>query len=127
MNASAHFVKSSALLSKNKLHLSQGDAISWDSNTDTPEFQRALQFYSMDAQNPMQTIVTPLRSRNLVDLVGTVYADFVEALDQHELFQLVAFCDFLHLDQFLNLCVTEVSIRIKGKSAAEVREFFKNW
>ena len=109
--ANAHFVESSSLLSN--LHLSKGDSIRWAIDKDIPPFQKALEFYAMDAQNPMPPLQKPLQSSVLSDLVGEQYSEFINALDQTTLFGALLFSTFLDLEKLLDLACAAVAVQIR--------------
>jgi S-phase kinase-associated protein 1 len=71
----------------------------------------------------MTQIQTPLKSSKLEDLVQTFYVEFVK-LDQPLLFELVTASNFMDIKPLLDLTCLAVSISIKGKTAAQLREIF---
>lgn len=72
---------------------------------------------------PMTPIQTPLRSPRLEELVQEWYATFVQ-VPRESLFDMVAAANFMDIKPLLDLTCLAVSILIKGKSAAELREMF---
>ena len=76
--------------------------------------------YQDDEMRPIQT---PLNSNKLEELVQEWYANFVE-VDKNLLFDLVAAANFMDIKPLLDLTCLAVSILIKGKSAAELRQMF---
>jgi S-phase kinase-associated protein 1 len=77
-------------------------------------------YYQEDEMRPIQT---PLNSNKLEELVQEWYADFVK-VDKNLLFDLVAAANFMDIKPLLDLTCLAVSILIKGKSAAELRQMF---
>merc|ERR1712183_1210303 len=71
----------------------------------------------------MTQIQTPLKSSKIEDLVQAWYAEFV-AVDQPLLFELVTAANFMDIKPLLDLTCLAVSISIKGKTAAQLREIF---
>lgn len=71
----------------------------------------------------MTEIETPLKSSKLEDIVQNWYCEFVD-IDQHLLFDLVTAANFMDIKPLLDLTCLAVSIRIKGKTAAQLREIF---
>ena len=71
----------------------------------------------------MTPITTPLKSSKLEELVQPWYAEYVK-VDRTILFDLVAAANFMDIKPLLDLTCLAVSIQIKGRSAAELREMF---
>ena len=71
----------------------------------------------------MTPITTPLKSSKIEELVQPWYADFVK-VEQALLFEMVTAANFMDIKPLLDLTCLAVSILIKGKSAAELREMF---
>jgi hypothetical protein len=116
LELSPHFVSCSGLI--RNLNLCPGDTIHWGDDTDLHPFQKAIEFYAMDAQTPMPAIETPLRSSSLPDLVGPQFAQCIQSMSKPELFAVVAFANFLDMKKLLDAAVLEVT------SARELREIF---
>jgi S-phase kinase-associated protein 1 len=76
--------------------------------------------YKMEEMTPIQT---PLKSNKLDDLVQPWYCAFVK-VDKNTMFDLVAAANYMDIKPLLDLSCLAVSILIKGKSAAELREMF---
>lgn len=71
----------------------------------------------------MTTIESPLKSAKLEDLVQPWYAKYCE-VEQNILFELLAAANYMDIKPLLDLTCLAVSVLIKGKSAAEIREIF---
>lgn len=72
----------------------------------------------------MTPIESPLKSARLEDLIQPWYVDFVNALDEPTLFDLVSASNFMDIKPLLDLTCLAVSIVIKSKSSSELREMF---
>jgi len=92
-------------------------------NVSSEVLRKVIEFGKHYQEEQMTPIQTPLKSSNIDDLVQKWYAQFVE-LEQKQLFELVAAANYLNIKPLLDLTVLAVSILIKGKSAAELREIF---
>lgn len=92
-------------------------------NVSTPILEKVIDYCKHYQEEPMTPIQTPLKSSKLEDLVQSWYADFVK-VDKNVLFDLVAAANFMDIKPLLDLTCLAVSILIKGKSAAELREMF---
>ncbi|VEU37654.1 unnamed protein product [Pseudo-nitzschia multistriata] len=77
--------------------------------------------YTME--EPMEPIQTPLKSSKIEDLVQPWYADFVK-VEQSLLFELTTAANFMDVKPLLDLSCLAVSVSIKGKTAAELRDMF---
>jgi S-phase kinase-associated protein 1 len=92
-------------------------------NVSANVLQKVIEFCKHYQEEPMTSIQTPLKSSKLEDLVQQWYADFVK-IEKNMLFDLVAAANFMDIKPLLDLTCLAVSILIKGKSAAELREMF---
>jgi len=92
-------------------------------NVSSDVLRKVIEFGKHYQEEQMTPIQTPLKSSNIEDLVQKWYSDFVD-LPQKQLFELVAAANYLNIKPLLDLTVLAVSILIKGKSAAELREIF---
>jgi S-phase kinase-associated protein 1 len=84
---------------------------------------KVIEYCKYYQDDEMRTIQTPLTSSRLEDLVQEWYAHFVK-VDKNLLFDLVAAANFMDIKPLLDLTCLAVSILIKGKSAAELRQMF---
>jgi S-phase kinase-associated protein 1 len=93
-------------------------------NVAAPVLQKVIEYcrHHEDVE-PMTTIQTPLKSTKLEDLVQKWYAEYV-AVERDLLFDLVAAANYMDIKPLLDLTCLAVSIIIKGKSAAELRQMF---
>lgn len=71
----------------------------------------------------MTAIESPLKSAKLEELVQPWYAKYCE-VEQNILFELLAAANYMDIKPLLDLTCLAVSVLIKGKSAAEIREIF---
>lgn len=92
-------------------------------NVSTPVLEKVLEYCKHYQEEPMTAIQTPLKSSKLEELVQPWYAEFVK-VPRALLFDLVAAANFMDIKSLLDLTCLAVSILIKGKSAAELREMF---
>lgn len=92
-------------------------------NVSTAVLEKVLEYCRHYQEEPMTPIQTPLKSSKLEELVQSWYADFVK-VPRALLFDLVAAANFMDIKSLLDLTCLAVSILIKGKSAAELREMF---
>jgi len=84
---------------------------------------KVIEYCKHYQEEPMTQIQTPLKSSKLEDLVQPWYAEYVK-VPRNLLFDLVAAANFMDIKPLLDLTCLAVSILIKGKSAAELREMF---
>lgn len=84
---------------------------------------KVIEYCRYYQEDEMRAIQTPLKSNKLEELVQEWYADFVK-VDKNLLFDLVAAANFMDIKPLLDLTCLAVSILIKGKSAAELRQMF---
>jgi S-phase kinase-associated protein 1 len=92
-------------------------------NVSASVLQKVIEFCKHYQEEAMTAIQTPLKSSKLEELVQQWYADFVK-IEKNMLFDLVAAANFMDIKPLLDLTCLAVSILIKGKSAAELREMF---
>ena len=92
-------------------------------NVTAQVLEKVIEYCKHYQEEPMTPIQTPLKSSKLEDLVQQWYADYVK-LSKNMLFDLVAAANFMDIKPLLDLTCLAVSILIKGKSAAELREMF---
>lgn len=92
-------------------------------NVSTAVLEKVLEYCRHYQEEAMTPIQTPLKSSKLEELVQSWYADFVK-VPRALLFDLVAAANFMDIKSLLDLTCLAVSILIKGKSAAELREMF---
>lgn len=92
-------------------------------NVSSPVLEKVIAYCKHYQEEEMTPIQTPLKSSKLEELVQQWYADFVK-VPKNMLFDLVAAANFMDIKQLLDLTCLAVSIMIKGKSAAELREMF---
>ena len=66
----------------------------------------------------------PLRSTELADVTTPWYTDFVNGLEQEELFELILASNYLDIKPLLELTCAKVATMIKNKSIPDIRKFF---
>ena len=74
---------------------------------------KVIEYCKHYQEEKMTAIQTPLRSNHLDELVQKRYADFVLAMDQKLLFDLVAAANFMDIKPLLDLTCLAASILIK--------------
>jgi S-phase kinase-associated protein 1 len=84
---------------------------------------KVIEYCKYYQDDEMRAIQTPLTLNRLEELVQEWYAEFVK-VDKNLLFDLVAAANFMDIKPLLDLSCLAVSILIKGKSAAELRQMF---
>jgi S-phase kinase-associated protein 1 len=92
-------------------------------NVATEILEKVVAFCTNYKKEEMTPIQTPLKSNKLDDLVQPWYCAFVK-VDKNTMFDLVAAANYMDIKPLLDLSCLAVSILIKGKSAAELREMF---
>ena len=118
---SAHFVESSGLLKQ--LHLTSGAVIYWDEVLSTA-FDKAIEFYRIDAETRIPSISTPLRSRNMEELIGQEAGRLMIELEREELFRIITLSNFLDLKKLMDASCAQIANLIRGCSATEIRQIF---
>ena len=63
----------------------------------------------------------PLRSTELADVTTPWYTDFVNGLEQEELFELILASNYLDIKPLLELTCAKVATMIKNKTIPEIR------
>ena len=92
-------------------------------NVSAPVLKKVIDYCNHYQEEEMTAIQTPLKSGTLDELVQSWYSNFVK-VDRNMLFDLVAAANFMDIKPLLDLTCLAVSILIKGKSAAELRQMF---
>jgi S-phase kinase-associated protein 1 len=92
-------------------------------NVSADVLAKVIEYCKYYLEDEMRPIQTPLNSNKLEELVQEWYAEFVK-VDKNLLFDLVAAANFMDIKPLLDLTCLAVSILIKGKSAAELRQMF---
>lgn len=82
-----------------------------------------LEFCEHHLVEPMPELPKPLRSDTL-DTVPKWYHEFLERFDQVVFFELVLASNYMDVKPLLDLACAKMAMKIKGKSAEEVRKTF---
>lgn len=92
-------------------------------NVESDILVKVIEFCKHYQTEPMTPIQTPLKSSKIEDLVQPWYSDFVK-VPKNTLFDIVAAANYMDIKPLLDIGCLAVSVLIKGKSAAELREMF---
>jgi S-phase kinase-associated protein 1 len=92
-------------------------------NVSADVLEKVIEYCKYYQEDEMRAIQTPLNSNRLEELVQEWYANFVK-VDKNLLFDLVAAANFMDIKPLLDLTCLAVSILIKGKSSAELKQMF---
>jgi hypothetical protein len=118
--AGGHFLVCSGFLSR--LHLRAGDLI-W-LNLKPAIMEKVLEFYAMDELDPMPELPMPLQ-REVRELLGERYWNFVQPLPHPVLFELVSAANLLHCQRLLDLTCATTAFMMRGRTVQEIRDIFR--
>lgn len=118
--AGGHFLVCSGFLSR--LHLRAGDLI-W-LNLKPAIMEKVLEFYAMDELDPMPELPMPLQ-REVRELLGERYWNFVQPLPHPVLFELVSAANLLHCQRLLDLTCAMTAFMMRGRTVQEIRDIFR--
>mgnify|MGYP001429361795 FL=1 len=93
-------------------------------NTKKQTLDKVIIFCSYIKDNAPPQIDKPLRSTELADVTTPWYTDFVNGLEQEELFELILASNYLDIKPLLELTCAKVATMIKNKSIPDIRKFF---
>lgn len=109
------------------------DMLEEDDDEDLPEIplpnvQRetlleVVKFCVYHVDNPMNKLCRPLKSTDMVDIVGEWDARFID-MEQNLLFNVILAANYLHLPDLLDLGCAKIASMIKSKSPDEIKELF---
>ncbi|TMW67378.1 hypothetical protein Poli38472_012494 [Pythium oligandrum] len=85
---------------------------------------KVVEFCQHHHNEPMKEIEKPLRTNDIRDAVSKWDADFVEALEQEMLFELILAANYMDIKSLLDLTCAKVATLIKGKTPEEIRATF---
>lgn len=71
----------------------------------------------------MSTLIQPLKSANMAEVVQDWYSNFI-AVDQEILFELILAANYMDIKPLLDLTCATVASMIKGKSPEDIRKTF---
>jgi S-phase kinase-associated protein 1 len=93
-------------------------------NTKKATLDKVIVFCQYIKDNAPPQIDKPLRSTELSDVTTPWYTDFVNGLEQEELFELILASNYLDIKTLLELTCAKVATMIKNKTIPEIRKFF---
>ena len=93
-------------------------------NTKKATLDKVINFCQYIKDNAPPQIDKPLRSTELSDVTTPWYTDFVNGLEQEELFELILASNYLDIKPLLELTCAKVATMIKNKTIPEIRKFF---
>ena len=93
-------------------------------NTKKTTLDKVIRFCEYIKDNAPPQIDKPLRSTELADVTTPWYTDFVNGLEQEELFELILASNYLDIKPLLELTCAKVATMIKNKTIPEIRKFF---
>ena len=93
-------------------------------NTKKATLDKVINFCNYIKDNAPPQIDKPLRSTELADVTTPWYTDFVNNLEQEELFELILASNYLDIKPLLELTCAKVATMIKNKSIPDIRKFF---
>jgi len=86
--------------------------------------EKVLEFYAMDELDPMPELPMPL-PREVRELFGERYWNFVQALPQPVLFELISAANLLHCQRLLDLTCAMTAVMIRGRTPQEIRDILR--
>ena len=95
------------------------------SNVNAQHLKKVVDYLVYHSETPAKEIPRPLPSTDLVALVGSWDADFVDMQTQ-ELFEFILVVNYLDIQPLLNLCCAKVASLLKGKSPDEIKVILLN-
>ena len=93
-------------------------------NTKKATLDKVIKFCEYIKDNAPPQIDKPLRSTELADVTTPWYTDYVNGLEQEELFELILASNYLDIKPLLELTCAKVATMIKNKTIPEIRKFF---
>jgi S-phase kinase-associated protein 1 len=95
-------------------------------NIDLNILEKIYEFMTLYDINPMNSIVKPLKSSNLLEAgIQSEYVDYIKSMDMHTFFHVCNSAYFLLIRPLLDLCNAHIATMIKGKSALQLKDLFK--
>jgi len=116
----SHFIKSSGFLTK--LHLQPGDVV----KVDIPQtsMEKMVEFYAMDGVDPCPAPEAPIQANTPRDALGNVYGDWLDAIPNNLLLEILMSTNALELKKLLNVACFGIAYMIRGRSPDEIRQTF---
>lgn len=82
--------------------------------------EKVVEFYTYHTENnPMMKIAKPLKSNDLVELVGAWDAQFID-VGLNELFAIITVANYLELPELLDLSCAKLASLIRGKTPEQI-------
>lgn len=92
-------------------------------NVDKETMQKVIAFLDHHLTDPMAVIEKPLKTNDIVAIVGKWDADFVD-LEKDALFKLILAANYLAIPTLLDLTICKLACMVKGKEPEEVKKMF---
>lgn len=88
--------------------------------------KRVIEFFHYTAAHPdeCKDIEKPLKSSNLAEVVSKWQADWIDALAQDELFEVILAANYLDASYLLQLACARIAAEMKGKTPEQIRTTF---
>ena len=92
-------------------------------NVQRVTLEKVVEFCEKHAEDPMPRIVRPIKSADMVEVVGEWDAKFID-LEQTMLFNVILAANYLDLSDLLDLGCAKIASMIKGKTPDEIKDLF---
>jgi S-phase kinase-associated protein 1 len=92
-------------------------------NVPSNVLEKIVEFMQCYTETPMSEIEKPLKSPDLIEVVGEKYANLVN-IDQELLIQMMGAADYMGIQSLLDLTCAKVASIIHGKTPSELRKMF---
>jgi S-phase kinase-associated protein 1 len=76
------------------------------------------------SSTPSREISRPLRTANLIEIVGVWDAEFIDAISLELNFKVLLAANYLNLQNLLELCCAKVASLMLGKTPKQIRSIF---
>lgn len=92
-------------------------------NVKTQYLKIVVDYLKAYDDKPQKEIEKPLKSADLVEVVGEEYAKFVD-VGQEDLFEIILAANYMDIKPLLDLSCAKVASMIKGKTVEQIRKTF---
>lgn len=90
-----------------------------------PVLEKVVQFLNQHKDNPMKTIVKPIQTNELSEIVDEWDAQFMQLDNDLEmLFKIILAANYLNIPSLLDLGICKIATMVKGKEPDEVKDLF---
>jgi S-phase kinase-associated protein 1 len=90
---------------------------------DNEMLEKVLVFMHRHVDDPLREVERPVKTKNMVDLVGVWDAAYMD-LTNEEIISLTLAADYLNCGMLLDLCVTKIAAMVKDLEADELRKMW---